>query len=335
MDLGILRADPFKVKATYSKINIKVFLEMEGQVPFNVFIQMNDNKYMKVFNNGDAVDLERFWSYQAKGVSTLYIPQTERREYIGTIERQIYRSINELSLKSPQTLALVEELTEQTLYEIYEDGIFDQSSVRRCTSIIKTYIALLETDVKLLTNFIALSRNETYWCRHHIATAVIAILLSKASGHANPKTLLLVGLGALLHDVGLLKVPKEFWEAEYRLRITGGEQIKKHPSLGAQLIKSQVSTPSELSLVIEQHHEHHDGSGYPHGLSRDEIFYPARVVALADAFSSLTTRRENRATYRPDEALEILAIRHGEFDPKLFETFEKLIIPGRKASAAS
>ena len=164
----------------------------------------------------------------------------------------------------------------------------------------------MKTDVKVLTQFIQLCRNETYMVRHSIATSVIAILIARASDNINDRTLQIVGLGALLHDVGMSSLPAEINDVDRKLNDAEWAEVKRHPQLASGLVGSVKRFPDEVSLILEQHHKNYDGSGYPRGLHGDEIYFPARIIAIADCFSALTTRRGGRSLFSPEE--EALAL---------------------------
>ncbi len=305
----------------YSEINIENFLSMQGELPFAVYIRLSDNKFTKIFHQGDIPDRSRFQTYAEKGVKELFIHKLERREYIAATERLVKKILATQPLTDEIAKTAVEELTEQTLFEIYEDRIFDEHSVRRAQTIVKAYVDTLKANPKSLASFLNLSRNETYPCRHGIATAVFSILLARAADNENDKTLNVVGLGGLLHDVGMSLIPKDIDDVNRKLTREEWAKVKQHPQLGVGMIQDMKGFPEEVKLIIAQHHERWDGSGYPLGLKGPAIFYPARIVAIADSFSALTTRRGGRALYNPEDALAMLTTEQGKFDSQLLKVF--------------
>ncbi len=312
------------VASLYSEISIDNFLSMTGQLPFGVYVKISEGKFTLIFRKGDVIDHERFESYSAKGVRQLFIHKSERRDYISATEVLVHKIQASKSFNIPEAQKAVEELTEQTLFEIFEDKIFDEHSLRRAQTVVKTYVDLVKDDPKNLATFINLSRQETYPCRHAIATSVFAVLLAKAALNNNDKTLSIVGLGGLLHDLGMSQIPEEFDNVNRKLTPVEWQKVKSHPHMGLDMIKDLKGFPEEVKLVIEQHHESWDGTGYPRGLRGPEIFYPARVVAIADAFSALTTRRGGRSLYTPQDALALLLTETGKYDPQLIKAFRTL-----------
>lgn len=297
---------------------------MSGEIPFGVYVKISDEKFTQIFKKGDKMDAERFNRYAQKGVKELYIHRAERREYITATEVLINKIQANPSAPIADQQKVIEELTEQTMFEIYEDKIFDETSLRRAQLVIKSYIDILKNDPRSLATFINLSREETYACRHAIATSVFSVLLARAHQNQNEKTLMIIGLGGLLHDLGMAKLPDGIDDVNRKLTPQEWAEVKTHPSMGIDMIKDIKTFPEEVKFVIEQHHENWDGSGYPKGLRATEIFYPARVVAIADAFSALTTKRGGRSLYKPEDALALLLTEHRKYDPALIKVFRSL-----------
>lgn len=297
---------------------------MKGELPFSVYIKISDEKFTQIFKKGDTIDPARFKKYADKGVKELYIHKNERREYITATEVLANRIQADPNIPLSEAHKVIEELTEQTMFEIFEDKIFDENSLRRAQIVVKSYLDVLKNDPKGLATFIHLSREESYPCRHAIATSVFAVLLAKAHDNINEKTLSIIGLGGLLHDLGMSKLPEGIEDLDRKLTPSEWDEVKKHPSYGTDMIQEIKGFPEEVKFVIEQHHESWDGSGYPRGLRATEIFYPARVVAIADAFSALTTKRGGRSLYKPEDALALLLTEHRKYDPQLIKAFRSL-----------
>jgi HD-GYP domain-containing protein (c-di-GMP phosphodiesterase class II) len=308
----------------YTQIYIDNFLSMTGELPFSVYIKISEDKFTQIFKKGDLVDPERFKKYAQKGVKELYIHKTERREYITATEVLVNRMQANPTLPLSDANKVIEELTEQTMFEIFEDKVFDENSLRRAQIVVKNYIDILMSDPKGLATFLHLSREETYPCRHAIATSVFSVLLAKAHENVNEKTLTIIGLGGLLHDLGMSKLPDAVDDVNRKLTPEEWAQVKRHPHYGLEMIQDVKGFPEEVKLVIEQHHESWDGTGYPRGLRATEIYYPARVVAIADAFSALTTKRGGRSLYKPEDALALLMTEHRKYDPQLIKAFRSL-----------
>ena len=103
-----------------------------------------------------------------------------------------------------------------------------------------------------------------------------------------------LGLGAFLHDVGKIRVPDAILLKPGKLTSEEWLRMRNHPLYGQQMLKG-IKFLAGASLVVGQHHERWDGSGYPRGLSGGEIDLNARIFAVADAYDAITTNRVYRA----------------------------------------
>lgn len=106
-------------------------------------------------------------------------------------------------------------------------------------------------------------------------------------------------LGAMIHDIGKISVPSEILNRPGRLTDVEFEIIKAHPTTGYEILKG-TSFPWPIRDMIVQHHERLDGSGYPAGLTGDDIIPEARVIAVADVIDAMTSHRP----YRPGLGIE-------------------------------
>jgi putative nucleotidyltransferase with HDIG domain len=128
-----------------------------------------------------------------------------------------------------------------------------------------------------------------------------------------------IRLGALLHDVGKIGVPDSVLSKPGALTADEFEQIKRHPVLGARILREVPFLAPHLPIV-ELHHERPDGKGYPHGLEGTGIPLPARIVHVADAFDAITSARAYRTGRLEAAAVAELRAHAGtQFDPAVVE----------------
>ena len=130
-----------------------------------------------------------------------------------------------------------------------------------------------------------------------------------------------LALGALLHDIGKIRVPDAILHKPGKLTPAEWLRMRNHPLYGQQIL-SGIEFLEGASRVVVQHHEKWDGSGYPWGLAGKEIDRNARIFAVADAFDAMTSDRVYRAGSSYEEAAaEITRGAGSHFDPKVVEAF--------------
>jgi len=128
-------------------------------------------------------------------------------------------------------------------------------------------------------------------------------------------------LGALLHDVGKLTLPRNLLRKPGPLDARELALVRMHPVVGAQIVTPVIRGKVALDCVL-YHHEHWDGHGYPLGRRGLGIPEPARLISVADAFDAMTSTRPYRAALSPEAALaELDRCSGSQFDPYVATTF--------------
>ncbi|GAB2901691.1 DUF3391 domain-containing protein [Uliginosibacterium flavum] len=158
---------------------------------------------------------------------------------------------------------------------------------------------------------------EVYY--HGLNTSILSMMLAKELGVSMEDGRML-GLGALMHDIGLMDIPdrvlkknpEELTHAEIELR-------KLHCEYGARMAV-RAGLPEAVQLVIFQHHEMVDGSGYPKGLKGESIHRLARIISLVNYYDNLCNPMDLAKALTPHEALSLMfAQRRAKFDAKVLQ----------------
>jgi putative nucleotidyltransferase with HDIG domain len=149
--------------------------------------------------------------------------------------------------------------------------------------------------------------------------------IARHAGVAEEALLQAIEVAALLHDVGKLALPDSILNKPGPLTAEEYEHVKEHASIGAALL-ADVDCPPELAPLVRHHHENWDGSGYPEGLSREEIPFGARILAVADCYDALTSHRPYRRALSHDSAMAMIHERRGSmFDPQVTDAFLQVV----------
>lgn len=131
--------------------------------------------------------------------------------------------------------------------------------------------------------------------------------------------------GGLLHDIGKLGIPNKILDKPGRLTEEDKGILQKHPRLGARILEP-ISAYTDIMLIVLQHHENYDGTGYPDGLAGEAISIYSRIFALADRYEALTADRPYRKAIDPAEAAKFIQAASGtEFDPHVVKAFANLL----------
>ena len=153
-----------------------------------------------------------------------------------------------------------------------------------------------------------------------------AKLIAQASG-AKPEVAEMMLKAAPLHDIGKLGVPAEILRKKEKLSVPDWERVKRHPTLGAEIIGEHDDPLLKLARQLAlTHHEHWDGSGYPQALKGEAIPWAGRVMAIVDTFEAMTSTQFHRDALPIERAAgEIERGAGKKFDPALVEAFKKAL----------
>jgi ribonuclease P protein subunit RPR2 len=161
--------------------------------------------------------------------------------------------------------------------------------------------------------------------RHAERVTELALILAReidAGLAAEPA----LAYGFLLHDIGKIGIPDALLLKPDRLSPGESRLMRTHPELGEQIVAEIPYLAGIAREVILSHHERWDGSGYPRGITGDEIPLAARIFAIADAYDAMTSDRPYRAALTIEEARSRIAEGAGtHFDPALVRVFLDLV----------
>lgn len=177
----------------------------------------------------------------------------------------------------------------------------------------------------------SLEAKDRYLRGHHQNLAALALELGRRLG-LDEAQLVALGHAGRFHDVGKVAVPDDVLLKPDALTVQEREAIEIHPEMGARLL-SPLAGVAEAIPAIRHHHERWDGTGYPDGLKGEEIPILARIVAVAEAWESMTTPKAYRPAIPPERAFEEMW-QSGHFDPHLLALLGDIVHVNRSSPRA-
>lgn len=159
---------------------------------------------------------------------------------------------------------------------------------------------------------------------HGLNVAVVSLLMGRAL-QLPENELMDLGVGALFHDIGKLELPERVRHFEDAFTSAETQAYRDHVTLGVRL-GQRMGLTAEALAVLAQHHEHADGSGFPHRMGGDRMSLAARIVALVNRYDNLCNPTLLARALTPHEALSMLfAQSKGRFDATLLNTFIRMM----------
>ncbi len=162
---------------------------------------------------------------------------------------------------------------------------------------------------------------DDYLFMHSINVAIFAMMTGRSLGYSETD-LVELGLGALLHDIGMIALNPAILNQTRSLNQLENEHVKSHAEIGFNILRSYREVSVQAAHIAYQHHERVDGQGYPRSLKAAQIHEYAKIVAVVDTFDAIISDRPFRSGYTITDALKIVKKLSGSyFDARIVDAF--------------
>lgn len=196
-------------------------------------------------------------------------------------------------------------------------------NIREAKKGITEIVNLILKEEKTLYYLLNITSHDFYTYTHSVSVGILAVALAKSLFRDNKNhDIPALGAGFFLHDLGKVGIDNNIINKPGKLNDEEMKEIRRHPSLGFKLLHDTRQLTDESKIIVLQHHERVDGTGYPKGLRGDDIHVYARLCSIADVYDALTSDRPYRKKMAPFHALKLMReeMMH-HFQRDLFERF--------------
>lgn len=193
-----------------------------------------------------------------------------------------------------------------------------------CESLVEDICESVIANPDALISVARLKRHDEYTYMHSVAVCALMIGLGRQRG-LNDRLLRKVGLAGMLHDVGKSVMPLEILNRPGKLSDAEYGIMRSHAVRGHELLTEGGGVGPVVLDVCLHHHEKVDGTGYPHGLSGDQISAVAKMAAICDVYDAVTSDRPYKKGWSPAESLRQMVQWKGHFDSTVFQAFVRTV----------
>ncbi len=200
--------------------------------------------------------------------------------------------------------------------------------VENVTEIAKSLVSNSVNHGDIMISLGNLKSHDDYTYHHSLSVSVLSIAIGMSLGY-DEERLNMLATSAMLHDIGKLKIPLDIINKPAKLTDNEFFKMKSHPVYGFETVRAlNLSLPKDVLDGILLHHEKIDGTGYPYGLTGDDIPEFAKIIAVADVYDALTSNRPYRRPSLPNEAIEFIMANKGtHFDSRILKSFLQKVAP--------
>ncbi len=311
-----------------SKEGYSCLMANNGKEALNLFYKENFSLMISDIKMPEMDGLELLTRVMTLGPPIMVIMMTGYAE-IDMVMKALHLGAYDFIVK-PLDLDLVvftikKALEKKRLEEIVADydRQLEESVEERTADLRRAYGMLKKArldSVKILVE--AIDAKDAYTRGHSDRVRKRSVQLSEKLG-VSEKRLESLEFGALLHDIGMIGIKDEVLHKQGPLNPMEYEHIREHPLIGVKIVEGSNFFRDEIPM-IRHHHERFDGSGYPDGLTGENIPFEARIISIVDAFDAMTSLRPYRREMSQEDALVEMDKGKGkQFDPKILEIFIK------------
>lgn len=280
----------------------RVLLSKGSELSTNLLKRIEDNGIMSIYINDE---------YSTNEIEDVIKPELRQRSK--KIVKDTFNKLFEISEKSAMTPQKAQKLASECLSNI--------------NSLVNMIVDEIHCQRELMIKMVDIKTLDNYTFEHCVNVAILSLIIGIELKFTKDK-LYHLATGAILHDLGKTYIPKEILLKPGKLSEEEYTLVKNHSYKGYEYLKENMNMSSISRVVVLQHHERVDGTGYPNGLTADEINDCAKVVAIADVYDALTSDRPYRPGKSPNEALEFLMGASGTyFDYEAVKAFIRRVVP--------
>ncbi len=198
-----------------------------------------------------------------------------------------------------------------------------EEALAAADSLVQNMVDTLLSEKEVIVHLLNVKAKDEGVYHHVMNVSILAMLLGKER-RLDASTMRWLGLGALFHDIGKVRIPKKILYKKPPLTTAERKLIELHPVYGEELLGRREDFPKEALEVVRQHHETNDGKGYPDGLKADRISLPAKITSIADIYDNYCNPIDPAEAMTPHEALSYMFARmQSRLDVQLLALFIK------------
>ena len=278
----------------------------------DLFSRRGGTQFLDLFRGTDypleQTDIDQL---RAEGVDRLYIRFEDRTLYEDYVRREL---LHGKEIAAPLRLKALRELTRVTF-----DQALRQPTVEKVVNVAADFgrdLALIASNHSIVFQELLGTLDHDYYTFTHVCNvSVYVVMIAKQMGIPASQWHEIAS-GALLHDLGKKDIPPAVLNKPGALTDEEWQMVRDHPLTGFRLLMHHEQLGWPQLMMVYQHHERMDGTGYPVGVEADELHPWSRICSVADVFDALTCHRSYRRALTPAEACDRLQQQAGTaFDP--------------------
>ncbi len=306
----------------YKRIDKRLITE-GSQIDFNLFLTNETKNAMTIFLQSDSA-VDGNTKVKLREIEMLYVREDEEERYQAYVDKHLQSIARNSDIPTEQKARLIYEKASETI-----DAMFNNpeslKNVENAQPVVNNFIDIILNDTSAVESLMKITAHDYYTHTHSINVSIYTLSLGSFLGILG-KDLEILGMAAILHDLGKSKIDYEIINKNGKLSDEEFDQMKNHPSLGHEIALKLGIEDERILTGIRHHHEKMDGGGYPDNIKGDEISYFARIIGVCDVFDALSTKRSYKDPMSSFESFKLMKDQmKGHLDMDIVNAFIKML----------
>jgi HD-GYP domain-containing protein (c-di-GMP phosphodiesterase class II) len=297
---------------------------VEGtKIDFDLFLKNNHNgrsRYILFCHGNQQFGPQLRGELLNRNVEQFYISSKDKDKYLVYQEQNLKQIVEDSGKSSLQKSGALYQVAKNLTQDILKDPLPAHTIERASVWVGNTITHIIQNE-NTFSTLIEVTSHDYHTYTHSINVSVIGLLFGKYLS-LKPNELECLGTGLLLHDIGKSSLPQDIMTKRGDLTSEEFNIIKRHPKAGLDLLEDNKKIDGTSLKVVIQHHENHDGTGYPYGIGGNDIHLFGHISRIIDAYDAMTSDRPYAAAMRPFATLvELKGEMDGCFNNELLKEF--------------
>lgn len=309
-------------KKRYKAIDKRLITE-GSQIDFNLFLPNETKSAMSLFLQSDtAVDGNA--KVKLREIEAVYISEEEEIKYKAYVEKHLQSIARNSTIPTEEKARLVYEKATEAIDAMFKNPE-SLENVKNAQPVVNNFIEIILNDYSAVESLMKITAHDYYTHTHSINVSIYTLSLGSYLG-IEGKDLEILGMAAILHDLGKSKIDYEIINKNGKLTDEEFAQMKEHPALGHEIALKLGIEDERILTGIRHHHEKIEGGGYPDNLHREQISQFARIIGVCDVFDALSTKRSYKDPMSSFESLALMKQQmKGHLDMDMVNSFIKML----------
>lgn len=289
-------------KKAYKVIDKRLITEGQN-IDFTLYEANDDKTQMTLFLQSDTV-VDGDKKVYLRGIEQLYVSDEEFEKYQSYAEKHLQSIANNPDIPFTDKADIVYKKASSVMDELFKNPD-SLENMKRSQNIVDGFVNLALQDEATLESIMKIAAHDYYTHTHSINVSIYSLSLAKFLG-LKDKDLEDIGMASMMHDLGKSKVDAAIINKNGKLSDAEFNEMKNHPQRGYDIALNMGINDKRILSGIRDHHEKLDGGGYPRGLKDKQLSLFARIIAVADVFDALTTKRSYKDALSSFSAISIM-----------------------------